>query len=261
MDRTFNHIYCLFLACALSALATESVASVSGCEYAAADAIVTAQALDLASPLIPEPPKCAGLTARLAAISTAIIVRWEVGSPSLYTRRYQGVYWPGGASGPTWGIGYDGGHQSPAAIERDWSAHASKLDLVKTAGITGKQAQLAIARWRGITTPFSLAQQVFAERSLPGYALLTQRAYGRDFDTLPEPTQAALISLTYNRGGSMLGSRNHEKRVIKNECLQRRDAQCVAQQLQAMCRLWENTPNYNGLCGRRIDEAKLAVQI
>ena len=261
MDRFTHHIYCIFLACALSVGLSESVASVKGCEFAAAGVSVPVCGGVSGFSLLPEIPARAGLSPRLAALSTQLIVRWEVGSPARYTRLYQGVIWPGGASGPTWGIGYDGGHQSPAAIERDWSAHPLRHDLAKTAGVTGKQAQLSIARWRGITTPFSYAKVVFADRSLPSYAQQASRSLGNDFNELPEPTQAALISLGYNRGWSMLGSRNLEKRVIKNVCVPKRDVHCVALQIRAMCRLWVSARLGPGLCSRRNDEARVAVQI
>lgn len=213
------------------------------------------------APLFPAVPPRAGVSPRLAVLSTAIIVRWEIGSPGQYTRKYAGVYWPGGASGPTWGIGYDGGHQTKAAILRDWSQHPAKSALAETAGVTGQQAKLSIARWRGITTPFSYASQVFADSSLPAYTLQARRALGKNFEQIPEPAQAALISHGYNRGWSMLGQRNAEKRAIRDQCLPQRDTACIAAQLRQMCRLWDNTPNGPGLCARRNDEARLAVTL
>ena len=261
MDRFTGYIYCIFLACALSAGPVQSAASVKGCEFAAADVSVPVCGGVSGSSLLPEIPARAGLSSRLAELSTQLIVRWEVVSPARYTRLYQGVIWPGGASGPTWGIGYDGGHQSPAAIERDWSAHPRRHDLAQTAGFTGKRAQLALPRWRGITTPFSYAKAVFTDRTLPAYALQARRALGQNFEAMPDGAQAALFSLGYNRGWAMLGTRNTEKRVIRDVCIPARDSACVAQQLRAMCRIWQGTPNYTGLCGRRKDEARVAVQI
>ena len=66
------------------------------------------------------------------------------------------------------------------------------------------------------------------------------------------------MSLVYNRGASMAGPRNAEKRAIRDVCLPAGDTQCVATELRAMCRLWAGTPNGPGLCARREDEARLA---
>lgn len=43
-----------------------------------------------------------------------------------------------------------------------------------------------------------------------------------------------------------------------DECVPRRDLECLAAQLVAQCRLWVGTPNGHGLCNRRKDEARLA---
>ena len=241
MDRFNRYIHLIFLACALSVLDGNTVSANES--------------------LFPEIPARAGLSQQSAELSSQLIIRWEVGSQARYTRLYQGVIWPGGASGPTWGIGYDGGHQSPVAIKRDWSALPSKHVLALTAGVTGQRARLSIARWRGITTPFSYAKAVFTDRTLPAYALQARRTLGQDFEAMPDGAQAALFSLGYNRGWSMLGTRNTEKRVIRDVCIPARDSACVAQQLRAMCHIWQGTPNYDGLCNRRKDEARVAVQI
>ena len=254
MARSARHIHHIFLSVALIAASgyTSAATPVLDAVRSAAQSV---------SEVFPVVPARAGLSPRLAALSSVLIVRWEVGSPSRYTQRYAGVYWPGGASGPTWGIGYDGGHQTASAILRDWSEHPLSNRLAQTSGLTGQAAKLAVGRWRGITTPFILANSVFQNRTLPAYALQTERTLGTHYTTLPEPTQAALISLGYNRGWSMLGQRNVEKRAIKNDCLPRQDTACIAIQLRSMCRLWAGTPNGAGLCSRRNDEARVAVQI
>ena len=255
MARTLNRLYRIFLALALSACGPQPV-------YAAGMAAGVAEPAERSAweSVFPVQPARAGVSQRVAALSSAIIVKWEIGSPGRYARKYSGVYWPGGASGPTWGIGYDGGHQSTATIERDWAGHPSLNALSLTSGITGARAQREIARWRGITTPFSSAMQVFSDRSLPAYHLQARNALGRDFEQLPEPAQSALNSMGYNRGWSMLGPRNAEKRVIRDQCLPARNVDCIAQQLRLMCRINAGTAVGKGVCNRRNDEANLAVQ-
>jgi hypothetical protein len=59
-----------------------------------------------------------GIAPRLKSSQAAIdlIVMEEVSSQAAYTKLYQGPTWPGGASGVTIGIGYDGGYSTPAVI-------------------------------------------------------------------------------------------------------------------------------------------------
>ena len=74
---------------------------------------------------------------------------------------------------------------------------------------------------------------------------------------LPADARGALIGNTYNRGGSMVGDRNREKRVIRDTCVPVGDLTCIALQLRSQCRLWRGTALEAGLCGRRESEARL----
>lgn len=185
-----------------------------------------------------------------------LIVRWEVGSPAAYARKWSGVYYPGGESGPTWGIGYDGGHQTSRDIRDTWVAHPDVGRLATTSGVTGSVARARIAEWRGIVVPYSLAIHVFGDVSLPSYTTQARRAFGPAFETAPVEVRCALASLVYNRGGQTTGPRRAEIRTIRDECLPGPDPKtCTSNQLLAMRRLWPDTP---GLQNRRTDEARTA---
>lgn len=203
-------------------------------------------------------PQPATTTPPVSPAAADLIVRWEVTSPAYYTRALQRPVWPGGASGITWGIGYDGGHQTAAAIAADWAAHADVWQLRRTAGIVGTDARAALPPYRDIVTPYPLARSVFVDVSLPVWRDSTRTAYGSHFDALPADAAGALVSNTYNRGTSMLGERNREKRAIRDECLPRRDLRCIATQLRASCRVWAGTSIETGMCARRNAEADLA---
>lgn len=190
--------------------------------------------------------------------AAADIVRWEVTSPAYYARRLQWPIWPGGASGVTWGIGYDGGHQSARAIAQDWADHPEVARLARTAGITGAGARAALPQFRDIAVPFGQAERVFVDVSLPVYHRTTVRSYGDAVLALPADARGALVGNTYNRGGSMVGDRNREKRVIRDACIPAGDLACIALQLRSQCRLWRGTDLEAGLCGRRESEARLA---
>ncbi len=190
------------------------------------------------------------------ACAVELITRWEVGSPKMYTRKYQGVYFAGGQSGPTWGIGYDGGHQTRLDISKDWAAHEAKSSLVNTSGVIGSKAKAGIGQWAGVRTPYLYAATVFAQVSLPNYTAATRRAFGPGFVSLPTGARCSLISLVYNRGGQTTGERRREYRTIRDVCIPRNDVQCIATELRSMQRLWPETP---GLQARRADEARVAI--
>ena len=190
-------------------------------------------------------------------LAAKLIVRWEVTSRATYDRKYMGVVWPGGASGPTWAVGYDGGHQTRGAISRDWADHDGVVRLATTSGVVGHEAQRRIMEWVDIKTPFDYAERVFTETTLPAYTAAARRALGPEFDDLNDGAHAALVSLGYNRGWSMSGPRRAHMRTIRDECVPERDSACIARELNAMCDLWPQTP---GLCNRRRDEARTALR-
>jgi len=208
--------------------------------------------------VLPTPPPAPAALPLVSPAAAALIVRWEVSSPAHYTRRLDRPIWPQGASGITWGIGYDGGHNTARDIRHAWRAHGEVERLASTAGMVGTRARDALPAYRDIVTPYGYAADVFAEVSLPVYHASTRRAFGDRFDRLPADAAGALVSLVYNRGGSMAGDRNREKRVIRDTCIPAGDIACIGTQLRGMCRLWVGTVNERGLCDRRADEARLA---
>jgi hypothetical protein len=188
-----------------------------------------------------------------------LIIRWEVTSRQRYERALSRPIWPGGASGITWGVGYDAGHQTQHRIRADWSAHSQVERLASAAGLTGQRAADALPQYRDIVVPWDMAVEVFRDRSLPAYYHLAARAFGPAFEAAPAGVQGALVSLVYNRGPSMTGPSRREMREIRDVCLPARDTACVAARIAAMCRLWRGTEHERGLCGRREDEARLAM--
>ena len=199
----------------------------------------------------PEPPNAA---CRRAA--AALVVRWEVTSPAYYTRRLQWPVWPKGASGVTWGVGYDGGHQTAAVIADDWTAHTDVGRLVNTAGVTGSAAGRVLPTYRDIITPYDYAARVLEERSLVEYERRTARAFG-DIYALRPNACGGLVSLVYNRGGAMTGDARKEMRAIRDTCIPAQDYACMAKEVRSMKRLWVGTVNENGLSARRESEAVL----
>lgn len=192
-------------------------------------------------------------------LATSLIVRWEVTSRAYYTRRLEGVICPGGASGPTWGLGWDGGHQTAHDNRQAWAQHSEVERLATTAGAVGEaRCRASRAQLLDVRTPYPLAEEVFIRFALPKYKALCHRKYGMVLLDQPPGVRGSLYSECYNRGGAIRGSRGTEQAFIRDVCLPARDAECTATQLEKMCRLWEGTPNGPGLCARRFDEASVA---
>lgn len=192
----------------------------------------------------------------------ALVVRWEVGSPGQYTAKYQGVICPGGASGPTIGIGDDLGHQTPAEIRRRWGWHPQADRLVTGSGKTGAEACNAWrAAHRDIRVTYDDAIRVFTLHAWPKYQAMASRAYRKGWDGLTPFHQGSLTSNGYNRGFSFLGSKRAELVVIRDRCVPQGMAPCTADQLRASCRVWDSQPTIRkGLCARRHAEADFAVR-
>lgn len=189
-----------------------------------------------------------------------LIVRWEVGGKAAYIKKYSRPVWPGNdASGVTVGIGYDLGHQTSDRILADWLGYAHRGYLAAMAGIRGEAAGRLAARRQFLVVDWPDAYRVFLDPTMVRYQRITERAFGRGMYGLRPDTWGVLVSLVYNRGGNMIGDGRREMRYIRDVCIPARDDRCVAQQLNAMERLWRGSKLGNGLINRRRDEARLAM--
>ncbi len=124
------------------------------------------------------------------------------------------------------------------------------------AGLKGKDAKRVLWRLRRVSIPFESARQVFYQSSLPRFAEDTRRVYP-GVERLPADAQAMLLSLVYNRGTAISGSRRREMKAIKN-LVRRKNLDRIADEIRRMKRLWD--PNVlPGLHTRRDIEADLVA--
>ena len=189
-------------------------------------------------------------------IAGALIVRWEISSPAYYDKRLKRPIWPRGASGVTWCVGYDGGHQTRAVIVDDWLLHPSVDRLAGTAGVRGEAAGRLVPSLQDVETPYGDCLVVFETRTLLEYDRRAARAFGDSYKTLKPNVRAALVSLVYNRGAAMSGDSRREMREIRDECMKSYTVgPCIAEKLRSMKRLWRGTVNERGLAARREAEA------
>jgi len=192
--------------------------------------------------------------------TVALIVMFEVGNETRYRARYQGVVCPGGASGPTVGIGFDGGHQTPETIIRAFRGHpaAKRMATVMPGAIGPDRCAAARTKLTDVRVPWATALRIFEADTLPDYAARTRRAFGRPLDNVPPDASGSVVATVYNRGHAMLGSARREMRTIRDECLPAASTACMATQYRSMTRLWRGTPIERGLAARYEATARLA---
>lgn len=227
-------------------LAVETVAG------ATSEAVAAVQ--EVAATLLPDAPPPPPVEPLVAAAAVDLIVRWEVTSPSYYARRLAQPIWPGGASGITWCIGYDGGHQTSQVILEEWSTHPQRERLATTAGLTGSRAKSVLQQYRDITTGYQDCVVVFETRTLVEYERRTRRAFPH-YERMRPLAKGALVSLVYNRGASMTGDSRREMKNIRDQC--EVDYACIAAEIRSMTRLWKGSTIENGMNARREAEALL----
>lgn len=181
-------------------------------------------------------------------------------------------YWPGGDSGITLDFGYDLAHHTELDLRRDWleegriaRADSSEIaGLLASCGRAGKAAEARLPGLRRVIIARDDAMAVFNERSIPKYERIAREAFP-GMENLPDLVQGALVSLVYNRGGSM-GTMGHsswdtrrEMRAIRDIIAGTGDLKEIAAEIRSMKRLWINR-GLDGLLARRDAEADLVEQ-
>ena len=198
---------------------------------------------------VPEP------SPELTAPGVSFIAREEVSSAAEYRKRFKRPVWPTTHSGITIGIGYDLRFADRDKLQADWGDVLGPgviRRLTETCGTRGS-AEL-LARVADVEVPLLTAVGVFLKRMLPEHIGITRAAYPA-LGTLPPARRTALISLVFNRGGSLQGERRREMKRIR-ELLDRGDPDPVAEELEGMTRLWSMTRE-RGIIERRRREAVL----
>ncbi len=194
---------------------------------------------------------------RISQDAVNLIVAEEVSSKAYYEKHYRGFEWPGGASGPTVGIGYDCAYCTRAEIAKDWAGLISEsaiATLQTAAGRKGNEGRAFVAaNGRSVTIPWDAAIGEFRDRELPKWQKRLDKAVPNT-DMLSPDSYGALLSIAYNRGVGVFlnaGDRYREGRVIRF-LMENKQFDKIPAQIRSMKRLWNN-----GLVARREREAKL----
>lgn len=192
-----------------------------------------------------------------------LIVKYEVGGKDYYNARLKRPTvpaWRTTRSGVTIGLGYDCGYNSKTQIRKDWGGVIPKDQVALLQSVSGKKGADAYYANNGIkryiSIPYSDAEEVFKNNTLPRFSRLTAKAFNLSEDRLHPHCNGALVSLVFNRGSSMANTnRRREMRWIRhNISIGREDR--VPSDIQVMKRHW-NYRKLKGLHLRRDAEAAL----
>ena len=188
-----------------------------------------------------------------------LLLKYEVGGGKNYYQKYLSKFtWPGGASGPTIGIGIDCAYYSESELSEIFDfLKKEEIELIKNA--SGKSSERGREytkklRASGITVEWEKAKEIFekftwtkftklAEKTFPGLSELCPDAYG------------AIVSLVFNRGTSLVGEKRLEMRNIR-VLIPKKDYKKIAHEIRQMKRIWRGK-NLDGLIERRESEALL----
>lgn len=174
--------------------------------------------------------------------ATEFIIKEENSDEGYYNKLCRGFEWPGGASGPTVGIGYDCGYCNRKEIDEDWQGLIPQKMievLLAACGRTHDNAHQWVRTHRhDVDIPWDVACTQFAQREVPKWV-------GRVTAVLPNcealhPTSfGAIVSLAYNRGASFRagGDRNSEMRAIHDHMVNGNFKE-IPEEFEKMRRLW-----------------------
>lgn len=197
----------------------------------------------------------------------AFIAREETGGLAYYDALTRWPHYPGLSSGITIGVGYDLRFNTESDFRKNWGSYLAPdilEELVRDIGKPGTKKRSQELKKRGIQVPFKAAWKVFINKTLPRFHTDTRSIYP-SLDTLPLLCRCALVSIVFNRGSSLEGSRRSEMRTIRdiltkadNPALdnleRKRVLRDVEDEIVAMQRLWGPE---TGLYKRRQGEANL----
>jgi hypothetical protein len=192
-----------------------------------------------------------------------LIIYYEVTSKSNYNKKFTKPIvpaWQSTASGVTVGIGVDVGHMSRSSV--DWTFRGklpdNQVELLKNAsGKKGRDAYynaLPAVKYN-VSVKWDTAYDILTEKTLPTYSKRTKDAFKITKTQLDPHLNGALISLVYNRGGSMSSkSSRNEMRYIRDD-IAKGTYENIPQYIRDMKRLW----SYKKLRGLHLRRDKEAV--
>jgi hypothetical protein len=188
-----------------------------------------------------------------------LILKYEVGGGKAYYEKFLSKpTWPGGASGMTLGIGIDCAYYTPQELKKifNFLPEDQLYIIVNASGKTGlKGKEYTIQNKNGgIYISWERAIELFNKLIWFKFSKIAENTFPK-LNELKDDAYGAIVSLVFNRGGSLIGDSRLEMRNIK-KLIPLKKYKDIATEIRKMKRLWIGK-NLDGLISRREDEAKL----
>ncbi len=214
----------------------------------------------------PEPAQFKSETSRF-------ITAWEHpdGESSAKTQSAIRPHWPKGASGLTIGMGYDLKYHTVDQLRKDWGSTLSpeQIERLEAYAVTispkGKRVppkkkpnKAAIVATKDIEVRYKDAVKVFEETIQPRWEQSAYKVFP-GLETMDPYTQAAVVSVVYNRGASMGKKKSLRRKHFMEikEAVVQKDTKAIAAAIRKMKVEHTNPANKKGLHRRREAEADL----
>lgn len=195
--------------------------------------------------------------------SLELLLKYEVGGGQKYYEKYLSKFtWPGGASGPTIGIGIDCAYYTKEELAQLFNfLKEDEIKLIRGAvGKTGEAGRVYTNKLKeaNIQVPWEEALEMFNNSTWKKFANLAEKTFP-GLNQFHEDAYGAIVSLVFNRGTKLDGDSRREMRNIK-ELVPQLNYQSIAYEIRSMKRLWEGK-NMDGLIRRREAEAQLIESV
>jgi hypothetical protein len=189
-----------------------------------------------------------------------LIIDFETGGEAYYKKVYKSApVWPGFSSGVTIFFGTDLGYIDKQEFDSKIAKYFSKEDAAKlraTVGVKGSAAKSLMSSVRGIKCSWEDGEELFVNHTLPKFMNLTKKTFP-GVENLHPNAQGAILSIVFNRGTSLSGSRRVEMLNLRR-IIPTKNYKAMAAEVRKMKRLWPNNKNSNSdLFDRREAEARL----
>lgn len=186
-----------------------------------------------------------------------LIIAFEVSSEKVYRKKLIHPIWPGGASGPTFGIGYDAGYASASSVTDTWGNLLDKdtvTQLSSGAGKTGRVAQEYVSTVQHLVIEWEPALAQFTD-FLPFVIAQAETSF-QNLDKLSPDSRGALVSLVYNRGSDASLKKRREEMYYISQHMASMEFDKIPAEIEKMKKLWPGK-DQRGLLLRRDLEAQL----
>lgn len=188
-----------------------------------------------------------------------LLLKYEVGGGKNYYDKYLSRFtWPGGASGPTIGIGIDCAYYTESELANIFNfLKKEEIELIKGAiGKTSERGREYTKKLRaaGIIVSWESALNIFESLTWVKFAKLAEKTFPGLRELCPD-AYGAIVSLVFNRGTNLTGEKRLEMRNIR-VLVPKKDYKKIADEIRNMKRIWRGK-NLDGLIQRREAEAAL----